>query len=90
MKKVHIILFVILFVTSCAEKRNGEQKKGLISNLVGITDNEDNGIKEILKYYGGECNYSVRFSASSSEGKKKYFELVLSQSEVIEKQSQVN
>ena len=76
-------LTVILF--GCAEKKEGEQKTTLLSNFISITENEDKGIKEILAFYGGQCKYAVGVSASTDQGKEKYFELEMSQSEIVEK-----
>lgn len=88
--KQTILLFgLIALMTNCAEKKDGEQKNTLLSNFVSITDNEDKGVKEILEFYGGQCKYAVGASASTDEGKSKYFELEMSQSEVIESYSKV-
>jgi hypothetical protein len=54
-------------------------------NIVSITPNEDKGVKDILNFYGGYCKYSLGVSASTDEGAKKFFELQLSKSEVVEK-----
>ena len=78
-----LIIFTFL-ITSCGNKREGEQKTGLFSNFVSITDNEDAGVKEILAFYGGQCKYAVGASASTKDGNKKYFELEVGQSETIE------
>lgn len=61
-------------------------KPGVFSNLISITDNEDNGVKKILDFYGGYCEYAIGASASTDDGKKKYFELRLSKSVGLEKQ----
>jgi hypothetical protein len=87
MNKLLTIVIAIIILTSCAEKREGEQKNTLISNLISITANEDKGVKEILNFYGGYCKYSLGASASTDDGNKKFFELELSKSDVIEKQS---
>jgi hypothetical protein len=85
MKKIYSLLFSLLILFSCVNKREGEQKTGLLSNFISITDNEDKGVKEILSFYGGQCEYSVGASASTADGKKKYFELKLSKSDAIER-----
>src|SRR5579872_6276258 len=54
-------------------------------NIISITPNEDKGIKDVLNFYGGYCKYSIGASASTEDGTKKYFELELSKSDVIEK-----
>ncbi len=86
--KTTILLFGLIgILSSCAEKKDGEQKTTLLSNLVSITDNEDKGVKQILEIYGGQCKYAIGASASTDNGKIKYFELEMSQSEVIESYS---
>ncbi|MCF6407253.1 hypothetical protein L3C95_30445 [Chitinophaga filiformis] len=55
------------------------------SNVFSISDNEDKGIKEVLEYYGGICKYAVGYSASTKEGKTKYFEVEMTKSDIIEK-----
>lgn len=84
LKRTFLSLGVIgLLISSCAEKKDGEQKTTLLSNFVSITDNEDKGVKEILAFYGGYCKYAVGVSVSTDKGKSKYFELEMSKSEVI-------
>lgn len=85
------LVFVILvgLITSCVEKREGEQKTGLLSNFVSITDNEDKGVNEILNFYGGYCKYALGASVTNKEGKKKYFELELSKSEILDRHAKV-
>lgn len=61
-------------------------KPGLFSNFLSLTNNEDNGVKKILGFYGGYCKYAIGASASTDDGKKKYFELELSKSHGLEKQ----
>lgn len=85
MNKLFIITVSILLCTSCVSKHAGEQKTSLLSNFISISDNEDKGVKEILDFYGGNCEYSLGASASTETGKKKYFELKLTKSELIEK-----
>ncbi|WP_282088921.1 hypothetical protein [Aquimarina algiphila] len=84
MYKIYILLFSLLILASCGNKHEGEQKTGLLSNLIDITDNESKGVDEILDFYGGYCKYSIGFSASTKDGKKKYFELEMSQSDAID------
>ncbi|MBC3538617.1 hypothetical protein ACFSC6_06275 [Rufibacter sediminis] len=85
MKRIYLLAVGILLLNSCSEKRDGEEKTGLLSHLVSITDNENKGVEEVLDFYGGQCKYAVGASASTDEGKKKYFELEVSQSEGIDK-----
>lgn len=84
MNRILSLIICAFLLTSCGNKREGEQKTGLLSNFVSITDNEDAGVKEILAFYGGQCKYAIGVSASTKDGNKKYFELEMSQSEVIE------
>ena len=74
MHKIFMTVFGFLLLTSCAEKREGELKPGLLSNLVSISDNEDDGVKKVLSFYGGYYKYAIGASASTEQGKKKYFE----------------
>jgi len=85
MNKILSLIIFTLLLTACGNKRDGEQKTGLLSYFVSITDNEDAGVKEILGFYGGQCKYAVGASASTKDGKKKYFKLELSKSDAIEK-----
>jgi hypothetical protein len=78
-----LIISIILF--SCLNKREGEQKPTLLSKVLTITENEDKGIKEILAFYGGTSQYSIGASASTEDGVKKFFEIELSRSTVVEK-----
>ena len=89
MKSLGLIIAITLTLASCADKHEGEQKTGLLSNLVGITDNEDKGVKEILDYYGGQCKYAIGATASTESGSKKYFELEMSKSDPFEKYAQI-
>ncbi len=56
-----------------------ENTSSLISSVAGITDNEDKGVKEILEYYGGQCEYSIGF-----ENDIDYFELKMTKSVALE------
>lgn len=86
MTRILSLIICVLLLTSCEKKTEGEQKTGILSNFISITDNEDAGVKEILKFYGGQCKYAIGASASSKDGNKKYFELEMSQSDAIEGQ----
>jgi hypothetical protein len=88
-KSILLIGIIGLLISSCADKKDGEQKTTLLSNFVSITDNEDKGVKEVLGFYGGYCKYAVGASASTDKGKSKYFELEMSKSEVIDSYSDV-
>lgn len=91
MKNLVILILIAstLTITSCGNRHEGEQKPTLLSNALSITDNEDKGVKEILDFYGGYCKYAIGASASTETGKKKYFELELSKSDVIEEKAKV-
>lgn len=83
MKYLTLIIISIFF--SCTNRYEGEQKPTLLSKVLTITENEDKGIKEILAFYGGTSKYSVGASASIEDGVKKFFEIELSGSTVVEK-----
>jgi hypothetical protein len=86
MTKKILTVLLILGTISCGQRREGEQKPGLLSYFVSITDNEDKGIKEILDFYGGECKYSVGVVESTEDNEdKKYFEIELMKSAVFAK-----
>jgi hypothetical protein len=89
MTKITLLLIGLTLITSCSPKHVGEKKKGLISNFINITDNEDKGIKEILAFYGGYCEYSIG-STIGSEGTEKYFELKMTESGLLEKLAAIN
>jgi hypothetical protein len=87
--KLLIIIAISIVIASCGNTREGEQKPSLLSNLLTITDNEDKGIKEILDFYGGSCEYSLGASASTETGRKKYFAIEVSKSDAIEAKTKV-
>ncbi|MCR8561794.1 hypothetical protein KXD93_29325 [Mucilaginibacter sp. BJC16-A38] len=89
MKILSLLILFVLLLFSCGNKHPGEQKTSLLSNLVTISDNEDRGVKDILNFYGGVCEYSIGASLSTDEGKNKYFEVKLSKSESLDKFSRV-
>jgi hypothetical protein len=88
MNKILIAVTCLLMMTACVNKHEGEQKTGILSNFIKITDNEDKGIKAVLAFYGGYCQYSIGAITSTDEGNKKYFVLELSKSESLEKLKQ--
>lgn len=83
--KLSYLTLIAFFLISCAKKHKGEQSTSLLSNVLSITDNEDKGIKEVIGFYGGSCEYSIGESFSTDSGKKKFFELKLTKSEVADK-----
>jgi len=85
MNRILSLIICAFLITSCGNKREGEEKTGILSHLVNISDNENNGIQEILDFYGGRAEYSIGASASTSDGTKKYFEIEMSQSDAIDK-----
>jgi hypothetical protein len=85
MNRLLLILTTCVLLTTCKGENEGKSHRGTISNLTDITENEHKGIQEILSFYGGECRYAVKYSISSSEGKKKYFEIEVGKSELLEK-----
>ena len=70
---------LVFFITFCSFLLCG------CKNVKIITDNEDKGVKDVLEFFGGYCEYSIGASFSTSEGSAKYFELKESKSEVLEK-----
>ena len=85
MKRLSLLLITSISLLSCSNRRDGEDKKTLLSNFISITDNEDKGVKKILNFYGGYCEYSIGATLSTTEDKKKSFELKLSKSEILDK-----
>jgi hypothetical protein len=85
MNRILSLIICTFLITSCGNKREGEEKTGILSHLINISDNENNGIQEILDFYGGRAEYSIGASASTSDGTKKYFEIEMSQSDAIDK-----
>jgi len=83
--KLTYLTLIVLLLFSCVKKHKGEQSTSFLSNFISITDNEDKGIKGVLDFYGGYCEYSIGESFSTDSGKKKYFELKLTKSEVADK-----
>ncbi len=83
-KSLFLISMVFLIIVGC-NRREGEDKTGLLSYLISISDNEDAGVKDVLGFFGGYCEYSIGKFVSTEKNSKKYFELKLSKSEAIEK-----
>ncbi len=73
MRLFSITILTLLMLIACVERKEGEIKPTIASNLISISDNEDKGIKEILRYYDGLCKYSIGF-----EGNVDYFHLNMS------------
>lgn len=77
-------LFFIIFFCSCKPKHKGEIKTGLLSNLVSTSDNEDKGIKEIISFYGGQCEYGVEKKVHTHKENETNFWLKFSKSAAID------
>lgn len=73
-----VAVLIALIHQSCSNQTNEKEQGSLMSKFIGITKNEDKGVKEIINLYGGVCKYSVGVSVSSNSNKSKYFELELS------------
>jgi hypothetical protein len=84
---VYVILIAASMLVSCGHRHAGETKPTLLSNFVNITDNENNGIQEIIKFYGGQCKYGLGVIISTNESKKKYFKLEITGGNVIDRYS---
>lgn len=73
-------VFLVL-ISSCSSDKKGKNQPGLLSNFVKITENESKGVNEVLKFYGGRCDY--KFSLISGNV-NSYFELGMSESKEFE------
>lgn len=89
MNKLNLILIgLVIFSTSCVQKRDGETQNTLASKVVGVTDNEYKGVGEVIAFYGGKCNRHIGFETKNGE-KLTYFELEMMESESLEEYAQV-
>src|SRR5215211_4880183 len=84
-----LLLFVYSLLTCCQSNHKGEKKTGVLSHLVKITDNEDKGIKEILAFYGGQCEYGLGRKISLGDESQTNFWLKVSKSSEIDNFSTV-
>jgi hypothetical protein len=68
---MRILFFLLAFgcIVSCVDRIGSK-----------ISSNEDKGIKEILKYYGGSCKYGVEFNWRDRKGEKIFWLKVQSNS----------
>ncbi len=87
MLKLTGILFIWIDLISCGIDRQNANNLAIISSLIDITENEENGIKSILEFYGGYCKYSRGASISTNGGKQKYFGVDLSESSTLDETS---
>jgi hypothetical protein len=69
---IRFIVFVSIILMSC--------------NITpgSLTENEDKGIKEIIGFYGGQCEYGVEKKANAMEGSKTNFWIKFSKSADID------
>src|SRR5512147_2078818 len=65
-------LIVVGVLISCSGKINNT-----------LTNEELNGVKNVVGYFGGICDYSKALQISTNGSKHYYFELKLSQSQLI-------
>ncbi|GJM63919.1 hypothetical protein [Persicobacter diffluens] len=84
MKRILILIMLTCLIFSNCNRRDGEYKTSLLSYFVDISDDEDAGVKDVLGFFGGKCEYSIGMSVLTGEKSKKYFELRLFDSEAIE------
>ena len=88
MRNINYLLVGLLILTSCVQKREGETQNTLASKVVGVSDNEYNGVADAVNFYGGVCNRHKGFETKNGE-KKTYFELEMKDSELLESYSQI-
>jgi len=82
-----LVLFAGLAFSACGNGAKSEQNA--TSNLPGITENENKGIKEIMALYGGQYKCAKGTNVSINSGKRNYFKIEIRGSEVIEKYANV-
>lgn len=79
--------FLLLALFSCAPSHEGEEKPGLASQFVSISDNENAGISDVLSYFGGRCEYSIGTHVEDQGEASNFFELEISQTKALKKYS---
>jgi hypothetical protein len=85
MKKIITPILIGLFlITSCNSQNQGDKKTSLIPNGVEITSNEDKGIKEIIGFYGGQCEYGSTKKMSTANKNETNFWLKFSKSNSVD------
>jgi hypothetical protein len=85
MKKISIpILIGFFLLTCCNSQNNGDKKTSLIPSGIEITSNEDKGIKEIIGFYGGRCEYGITKKISTNNINETKFWLKFSNSSSID------
>lgn len=75
------LMFLITSLWGCGPAN--KKDSGVLSNLVGLSETEDAGIKDIIKLYGGKCTYSVGKNISIGGSNDTYFEIKVSESEGV-------
>lgn len=82
--RLTVLLSIILF--SC---NSNEKKQGTVSNPGTLTENEDKGIKEIIGFYGGQCEYGFEKKLSTGQGNETIFWIKFSKSADIDSLQQM-
>jgi hypothetical protein len=82
--KLVIAALLLLGTAGCKAKHKGEQTTGFLSNFVNISEKEDKGIKEILAFYGGKCEYGYETKAEKGKDTEKIFWIKLSNSNELD------
>jgi uncharacterized membrane protein YecN with MAPEG domain len=86
---LRLSLLFLIFLCSCKPKHQGEKNTGLLSNLGSIADNEDKGIKEIIAFYGGQCEYGVEKKVYTDKDNETNFWLKFSKSPSVDSLAKV-
>ncbi len=79
---ITLLCFGLITMNSCL--LNNGTSTGLAGALVGLTPNEDKGIKEIIGFYGGRCEYSIGMSTGINVERTKYFKIKLENSQATQ------
>jgi len=66
-RSLQLIIIISLFFSACKPKHAGKNKAALLSESGDITVNEDRGIKEIIAFYGGQCEYGVSITNNETD-----------------------
>jgi hypothetical protein len=83
-KKVLFLLF-LFFNNSCSNnQKEKDNNNKVLSQNENISKEEDNGIKEILEYYGGVCHYSKGSKNNFKNDVNNFFEIEMSKSFVFD------
>ena len=79
MKPILIISFSILGLLSCHSKTNDNSKR-----LPYLAPDEEKGIREILAFYGGKCDYRINKQFSTNGQNETSFLIKLSGSKLVD------